>query len=455
MHRRIQTHIVLVHLMLDMATVSVALLLAYLLRFSLIPNAEQGLFFEFLKLLLLLLPSYLISYIRNGLYLLKDYSSWYQEVFAVAKANIEGFLTFFVVFYFVVYGRMSRLTFLIFGIIVITLAVIQRLLVRSCIISRRRKGNNPRRIVAIGMGERIEKYVQTLLLLPSSGIEIIGWIDSNGSCATYNIPEWNMEHLDSNSLDMAVISYPSRMYGKLNKVVHQLNHKYVPAMMIPDIQYDYLGIAIEEFEGLPIMKLTPLNDNLIGGVIKRAMDLAGSLLGLIILSPVFLFIALLIKLTSPGSAFYNQKRVTQDGRIFTMWKFRTMRSDAESTTGEGWTTKDDPRKTRIGAFLRRTSIDELPQLWNVLKGDMSLVGPRPERPVFVEQFSKENSAYVLRHHMRTGITGWAQVSGWRGDTSIEKRLEFDIHYVKNWSLLFDIKILFLTVFKGFINKNAY
>jgi len=176
---------------------------------------------------------------------------------------------------------------------------------------------------------------------------------------------------------------------------------------------------------------------------------------LILLSPVFLVLAFLIKVTSRGTVLYAQERMGVDGRIFKMWKFRSMHMDAEKKTGAVWATEDDQRRTGLGAFLRATSLDETPQLWNIFVGQMSVVGPRPERPIFVEKFKEQIPNYMLRHRMKAGLTGWAQVNGWRGNTSLEKRIEYDLFYIRNWSLLLDIKILFLTFYQGFINRNAY
>ena len=210
---------------------------------------------------------------------------------------------------------------------------------------------------------------------------------------------------------------------------------------------------IDEVEGLPLINLrrVPL-DNLLNSFVKRMFDIVASLLGLAILSPFLLAVAIGVKITSPGPIIYKQERVGRNKKIFTMYKFRSMavEGNADTTT---WGTRDDPRRTRFGAFLRKYSIDELPQLYNVLRGDMSLVGPRPERPFFVEKFREEIPLYMIKHLVRPGITGWAQVNGWRGDTSIEKRIECDIHYIENWSFLLDIKILFLTVFRGFVNQS--
>jgi exopolysaccharide biosynthesis polyprenyl glycosylphosphotransferase len=212
---------------------------------------------------------------------------------------------------------------------------------------------------------------------------------------------------------------------------------------------------VEEFDGHPIVTLSGSPMYGWNQVSKRLFDLAVTIPLLIACLPVFAVIAVLIKATSRGPVLYTQERMGYDGRILRMIKFRTMHEHAEQDTGEVWAQKDDPRRTRLGALLRRTSLDELPQLWNVFKGEMSLVGPRPERPVFVEEFRHRFPRYMLRHRVKAGMTGWAQVQGWRGNTSLEKRLEHDLYYIQNWSLLLDIKILWLTLWRGFVHPNAY
>ena len=189
--------------------------------------------------------------------------------------------------------------------------------------------------------------------------------------------------------------------------------------------------------------------------VKRAADIVFSMIFLVLLSPVFAAAAIAIKREDGGPAIYKQKRMTKDGRIFTMYKFRSMEIQPEAEEKKAWTVKNDPRVTAIGRFMRRTSLDELPQLFNIFKGDMSLVGPRPERPFFVEKFREEIPRYMVKHQVRPGLTGWAQVNGYRGDTSIRKRIECDLYYIENWTVGLDIKIMFMTIFKGFINKNAY
>ena len=208
--------------------------------------------------------------------------------------------------------------------------------------------------------------------------------------------------------------------------------------------------------GLPVINIryVPLSNNS-NKVIKRAMDIMGSAAGIVVLSPLLLLLAALVKISSPGPVIFKQERVGLHSKPFYMYKFRSMEQQSEEEEKKAWTVRDDPRVTGIGKFLRRTSLDELPQLFNILKGDMSLVGPRPERPLFVERFREEIPRYMVKHQVRPGLTGWAQVNGFRGDTSIKKRIDYDIYYIENWTIGFDIKIIFLTFFTGFVNKNAY
>jgi Undecaprenyl-phosphate glucose phosphotransferase len=232
---------------------------------------------------------------------------------------------------------------------------------------------------------------------------------------------------------------------------HTVDHR-----IIPDLGRTIrLRIEAETFDGLPVIVVSqgPLEGW--NQVFKRAMDLVGSIVALILASPFFVAIPIVIKATSPGPVFYAQERMGWNGRRFNIYKFRSMPVDAERQSGPVWATEGDRRPTRVGAFLRKSNLDELPQFWNVLRGDMSLVGPRPERPMFIEEFKKKIPGYMLRHKIKAGITGWAQVNGWRGNTSLEKRIECDLFYISNWSIAFDFRIMVLTVFKGFFHRNAY
>ena len=246
-------------------------------------------------------------------------------------------------------------------------------------------------------------------------------------------------------------------YDYLESSVGTCEKSGVHTKFIPD----YNGLIpnkpyTEDLQGLPVINIryVPLTNT--GNIItKRTLDIVGSLAGIVITSPIMLIVAILIKVTSPGPVIFKQERVGLHNRPFQMYKFRSMIQQLPEEEGKAWTVRDDPRVTGIGRFLRRTSLDELPQLFNILKGDMTLVGPRPERPGWVEKFREEIPRYMVRHQVRPGLTGWAQVNGLRGDTSIRKRIDYDLYYIENWSLSLDIKIILMTFVTGFVNKNAY
>ena len=263
--------------------------------------------------------------------------------------------------------------------------------------------------------------------------------------------------MPENKLDEIAITLGLEEYYKLEKIVAECEKSGVHTKFIPD----YGNIIptrpyTEDLLGLPVINIryVPLS-NTFNALIKRLTDIIGSIICIIIFSPIMLTSAVLVKMTSKGPLIFKQERVGLHNKPFQMYKFRTMYVQTEEEEKKGWTQKNDPRVTSVGRFLRKTSLDEFPQLFNVLKGDMSLVGPRPERPQYVEKFREEIPRYMIKHQVRPGMTGWAQVNGYRGDTSIRKRIEHDLYYIENWTLGLDIKILFLTVFKGFINKNAY
>ena len=263
--------------------------------------------------------------------------------------------------------------------------------------------------------------------------------------------------LKEHQLDEIIIALSLSEYYKLAHIVAVCEKSGVHTKLIPD----YGNIIptrpyTEDLMGLPVINIryVPLS-NTFNAMAKRTVDIVGSLVCIVLFSPIMLLAALLVKLTSPGPVIFRQERVGLHNQPFVMYKFRSMQVQSKSREKAGWTTKNDVRVTGVGKFMRRTSIDELPQLFNVLKGEMSLIGPRPERPQFVEKFREEIPRYMVKHQVRPGMTGWAQVNGYRGDTSIRKRIDCDLYYIENWTMGLDIKILFLTVFKGFINKNAY
>jgi len=257
-------------------------------------------------------------------------------------------------------------------------------------------------------------------------------------------------------IDQVFISLSLKEQHRLEELKDLLSEQWVDVRIVPDLgSFRTLHTDIESFAGMPLVTLVQSPMTGWNQVLKRVLDLAGAILALILFSPLMLLIAFLVKITSPGPILYRQQRMGLDGKTFFTLKFRSMRQDAEKQTGAVWATENDTRRTTLGVYLRRFNLDELPQLFNVLNGEMSLVGPRPERPVLIEEFKSKIPNYMLRHKVKAGITGWAQINGWRGNTSLEKRIEHDLYYIERWSVWLDLKILLLTVFKGFVDPNAY
>jgi Undecaprenyl-phosphate glucose phosphotransferase len=372
-------------------------------------------------------------------------------------------LFFITLTYLISEYRYSRAVMLYFGLISGFLLVFFRLSLRNGLRSMRRGGFNLRHIILVGEGRPIDTLIHRLEKFPELGLRILGVIvhESSQSQSVLGKPVLGKfadvgRIVHETQADQLLIALPRNQYGDLDRVLDALRDETIDLQLIPDVhEYITLGCEIEDFDGLPIVNLNDSPLNGWGGYAKRLTDMVVSAFALMILSPVLLVIAMAVKLTSRGPIFYGQERMGLDGRTFKMLKFRSMRQDAESSTGAVWARPGDDRRTPIGAFLRATSLDELPQFWNVLRGDMSLVGPRPERPVFVHQFRKDIPHYMLRHKVKAGITGWAQINGWRGNTSLDRRIECDLYYIRNWSYGMDWKILLLTLWKGFVNKNAY
>jgi putative colanic acid biosynthesis UDP-glucose lipid carrier transferase len=252
------------------------------------------------------------------------------------------------------------------------------------------------------------------------------------------------------------VALPMSATERITDLANEMSSRLAHVCLVPDLFHlNILNSRITDIGGLPVIHMideAPLDFR---RAVKRMMDIAFSALFLLVAFPILFVIALAVKLSSRGPVFYRQERMGLNGQTFDMLKFRSMPVNAEKSTGAVWAKAGENRATRVGAFLRKTSLDELPQFFNVLKGDMSVVGPRPERPVFIDQFRDQIPKYMLRHKMKAGITGWAQVNGWRGNTSIEKRIEFDLYYIQNWSLRLDLKIMLMTVWKGFVHENAY
>ncbi len=355
----------------------------------------------------------------------------------------------------------SRLVFAYFGGIALVLSVMERAFLRFVLREIRRRGYNLRYILIVGAGKVAGDIASRIRYHRELGMQLIGCLakDDSDKKGPLGVPiigvyEDLKDILKKAEIDQVVVALPLEDHQNLPIIINQIGDALVDIKIVPDLyQFVSVGGAIEEFEGLPVIGVqgSPLDG--VNLYFKRLIDLTLSLILIFILSPFLFLISLLIKLTSRGPVFYKQERVSVDGTRFHIVKFRTMHINAEKD-GPQWTIRDDDRTTTLGKILRSFSIDELPQLFNVLRGDMSIVGPRPERPIFIEQFRAKIPRYMLRHKVPAGMTGWAQVHGWRGDTSIDKRIEYDLYYIENWSMLLDLKILLMTLFRGF-TKNAY
>jgi len=405
-----------------------------------------------------------VSMRLGGLYVPMRSDSRFNEYFRIFRTStIAAVITMAAAFSFRGYSY-SRLAMALFWIFSNISLVVSHAVTRAILREMRRRGRNLRYILIVGAGDLGQALAETFSRHPESGMIVKGILsdDPNDVGRKYhgyevigmtdNIKRLIHEH----KVDQIFIALPHSAYDRLENTLNLLGEETVDIKLAPDIlQFIQLNTSVEDFDGFPIISLSQSPMYGWNVVLKRAFDIILSLCFIIIWSPVMLIISALVKLGTKGPLFYKQERMSLGGEPFTIYKFRSMKMDAEKKTGAVWASSKDDRRTRVGQFLRKTSLDELPQLFNVLKGNMSLVGPRPERPVFVENFKKSVPMYMLRHKMKAGITGWAQVNGWRGDTSLDKRIEYDLYYIENWSMSFDIKILWLTVWKGFINKHAY
>lgn len=386
-----------------------------------------------------------------------------HEVQLILKAHGVAMLFFIALTYMFSEYKYSRAVMLYFGFLGGSLLVLFRLSLRNSLRAIRKRGFNLRHVLLLGEGEAVEILIRRLEKFPELGLRTIGVVthESSPLRSISNRPvighfDQIKEIIQKNRPDQILLALPRHQYADLDRILALLKDEMIEIQLIPDIhEYVTLGCAIEDFDGLPIVNINDSPLNGWGAIAKRLTDIAASSLAIFLLSPILCMIAIAVKLTSKGPIFYAQERMGLDGRTFRMFKFRSMKIDAEDSTGAVWARPNDDRRTILGSFLRSTSLDELPQLWNVFRGDMSLVGPRPERPVFVQKFRNDIPHYMLRHKVKAGITGWAQVNGWRGNTSLDRRIECDLYYIRNWSYLLDLKIITMTLWKGFINKNAY
>ena len=404
-----------------------------------------------------------VSYRLTGQYAIHRLRRLREEVVCVLKGTALLSLLVMSTTFYLHDPYESRATMVLFTLLTASGVLAARRASWAAIRHLRSQGYNQTYAVIIGTGRVARKTARALRNASWMGIKTIGFVEDHPS-------DWaNDLHILGTTTDLPVliqkygighvfIALPMSRYHDARRVYDVLSQSLVEVRLVADVpNLAGLSLTTANLDGLPLIGLRESPHFGLNVVVKRAMDVVLSLAALVLLSPVILLVALLVRLSSPGPIFYRQERCGLNGKTFKMLKFRSMRVDAEQQTGAVWALKDDPRRTRLGTFLRKTSLDELPQLINVLKGDMSLVGPRPERPVFIQQFTKTIPNYMARHCVKAGITGWAQVHGWRGNTSLRKRVQFDLYYITHWTPWLDLRILWMTVWHGLLkrDRNAY
>ena len=452
----------------DAAITAVSFMLAYYFKFYFLDDgpgigvlpAE-----DYFMLLPFIVLTYVLLYYSCSVYAPKRTIRRRFEIYGIIKSNTIGIVALIIVLYMIIreinFFRSVMAFFYLFNVFFTSCF---RLALRKGLRTIRKKGYNLKHILLVGYSRAAEEYIDRLTDNPQWGYVACGILDNRIPAGTvYKGVKvlgrlGNLEViLPENKLDEIAISLSLQDYDYLESIVSVCEKSGVHTKFIPD--YNSLIPTkpyTEDLMGLPVINIryVPLT-NTGNMIIKRMVDIVGSLCGIVITSPVMLAAALMVWLSSPGSVIFRQERVGLHNKPFYMYKFRTMEKQSPKEERRAWTVRNDPRVTPVGKFLRRTSLDELPQLFSILRGDMSLVGPRPERPLFVEKFREEIPRYMVKHQVRPGLTGWAQANGLRGNTSIRKRIEYDIYYIENWTLGFDLKIILMTFFTGFINKNAY
>jgi Undecaprenyl-phosphate glucose phosphotransferase len=452
---------------LDSLMVVLAFGVAYYIRFytEIISTGIQTItIFQTFIPVLLGIPINLFYYSILELYHSKRHFGVYEAMVRIVKANTYSILTIVSILFLLKISDFSRWTLVLnYGFNIIFTTLVYYLMIK--IIERVfEDGSNLRRCLVLGNNDISERFFENLENNSSWGLNIIGVLDDDlerHDTKPYVNLLGRLEDL-SNSLikyeiDVVIIALVAKDYMQLGNIFSTCEKAGVKTHIIPTYhKYVPARPYMDDLDGLPIMDVrhVPL-DNVLKSFLKRTFDILFSIFAIVLSSPVLLVSAMLTKITSPGPVLFKQERVGLNRKPFVMYKFRSMCIQDPKDEKCEWTTQNDPRKTKWGQFMRKMSIDELPQFFNVLKGDMSVIGPRPERPYFVKRFKEEIPRYMIKHQVRPGISGWAQVCGWRGDTSIERRIEHDLYYIENWTFAFDIKIIILTVLKGFINRNAY
>jgi Undecaprenyl-phosphate glucose phosphotransferase len=395
----------------------------------------------------------------GGVYRTDRWWSVAGEWKALARSSAVAMVLLVSIVYLSTKVEFSRIFYACFLCLAFAGLVSIRRILRGLLQRNRRIVSGSKRVLLVGDSSLVAPFCEKVELHPETGLTIRGQLlaggerEGTGKLEVFGDYAAIRKTLEAEGIDIVVFTLPLEHGGQLKEMLKDIDDLAVDILVIPDV-FPIMPLypGIEEFEGIPLVRVRASPQEGTARLEKRIVDVVFSGIAMVLLSPFLGIIALLIKATSPGPVLYRQARLGMDGRAFSLVKFRTMRKDAEKADEPVWSIRDDPRRTCLGAFLRKYSLDELPQLWNVLKGDMSLVGPRPERPEFIREFQKEIPAYILRQKVKSGMTGLAQVRGWRGPTSLEKRVECDIQYIEGWSLGLDFKILWLTLWKGFVNK---
>lgn len=468
MIRKNQRFLTQLYILADFALIQIAFLLAWWVKFESgwIPKeaalpVEIYAFWSIVYGVIAIFIGVLIT-----LYSPKRKKRFSDEVFKIFEIHVISLFVLLSLMFFVKQVDISRYYLALYMIFNVFFILLYRYFVKRSLKYFRKKGFNKQFVLIIGAGSLGCKFYDNLKLYPELGYEIVGFLDDNRVWGTAEEARYKPilgrvdqleEILESKLIDEVVLALPLDAHPKFARIVSICEKTGVRTLIIPDF-FDYLPARpyFDNFAGMPMINVRDIPLDLAGNkLLKRSFDIGFSLFAIIITSPLMLLIVIGVKLTSRGPIIFKQERVGLNRRTFQMYKFRSMRTLPEGMVDTGWTTENDPRRTRFGTFLRKTSLDELPQFFNVLAGHMSVVGPRPERPYFVEQFREEVPKYMVKHHVRPGITGYAQANGLRGDTSIEDRIEHDIFYIENWSILLDMKIILKTIVNGFINKNAY
>lgn len=412
---------------------------------------------------LFVIPAWLFLFQERSMYAARRTSHFSDEFFPIVRVVIVGMLIVMAAAFFYRAFSFSRLVFGLLAISSVAFLSCGRFIVLKVEQMRYRRGRDIRHVVIVGTNETARRAFETIAGHPTLGYDIIGYFSVG---ETDSLPSekakrlGSVEHvsgyLQTNPVDLVLIALPPHEHAKLSDLVRDCQGLNVEMMMAPDmVEIMTSRVRVQDFEGIPFIQVREPSLTAWNRILKRTFDIIFASLVLLVSSPILALLAILIKTTSSGPVFFLQERVGLDGALFRVIKFRTMKKDAEKESGPVWAKKNDPRATPIGRFLRRFSLDELPQLFNVVKGDMSIVGPRPERPFFVNQFKGQIPKYLDRHRVKTGMTGWAQVNGLRGNAPIEERTKYDVYYVENWSLVFDVKIILKTLRAVLFGEDAY